>query len=165
MPTYAKFLKEILTNKIKIEGCQKVAFNQDCSALVQNRLPPKLGDPGSFCVHVVIGNSTYNALCVLGTSVSLIPLSICKKLDLGEPQPVDMTLYMADRSKKSPTGILEDIPIQVGKFYIPYDFVVIDMQAELSIPIILGRPFLATVGTLIDVKEGILSFTIGGNRV
>ena len=80
---------------------------------------------------------------------------------------MDMTLYMADRSKKSPTGILEDIPIQVGKFYIPIDFVVLDMQADFSIPIILGRPFLATAGTMIDVKEGILSFTIRGleNRV
>ena len=111
MLAYVKFLKEILSNKRRIEGCQKVSLNKDCSALVQNKLPPKRGDPGSFCVPIVIGNCTYNALCNLGASVSLIPLSICKKLDLGEPQSVDMTLFMVDRSTASPTSILEDIPI------------------------------------------------------
>ena len=165
MPAYVKFLKEILSNKRKIEGCQQVSLNQDCSALVQNKFPPKLGDPGSFCVPIVIGNCTYNALCDLGASVGLIPLSICEKLDLGEPQPVDMTLFMADRSTVSPTGILEDIPIQVGKFYVPVDFIVLDMQVDFPVPIILGRPFLATAGTLIDVKEGVLSFSIGGEKI
>lgn len=142
-----------------------MSLNQDCSALIQNKLPPKLGDPGSFCVPIVIGNCTYNALCDLGTSVSLIPLSICKKLDLGEPQPVDMTLFMTDRSTASPTGILEDISIQVGKFYVHVDFVVLDMQADFLILIILGRPFLATARTLIDVKKGVLSFSIGGRKL
>ena len=78
---------------------------------------------------------------------------------------MDMTLFMADRSSKASSGILEDIPIQVGKFYIPVDFVVLDMHANFSIPIILGRTFLDTVGTLIDVKEGILSFSIGGEKL
>ena len=165
MPLYVKFLKEILSKKRKFEGCQQVSLNQDCSALVQNKLPPKLGDPGSFCVPIEIGKCTYNALCDLGASVSLIPLSICKKLDLGEPKLVDMTLFMADRSTVSPTGILENIPIQVGKFFVPVDFIVLDIQADFSVPIILGRPFLATAGTLIDVKEGVLSFSVGGRKL
>ena len=69
----------------------------------------------------------YNALCDLGASVSLLPLSICKKLDFGELRPVKMLLYMADRSIAYPTGILEDIPIRVGKFFMPVDFIILDI--------------------------------------
>ena len=165
MPTYVKFLKEILSNKRKIDEYQSVSLSQECSALIQNKLPPKLEDPGSFSVPMVIGKCTYHALCDLGASVSIIPLSICKKLDLGEPMPIKMTLYMADRSTTRPVGILEDIPIQIGKFYIPVDFIVLDIEADFPVPIILGRPFLATAGTLIDVKQGVLSFTIGDEKI
>ncbi|XP_073526341.1 uncharacterized protein [Phyllobates terribilis] len=165
MPTYVKFLKEILSNKRSLDDYHTVALSQECSALIQNKLPPKLEDPGSFSVPMVIGRSTYQALCDLGASVSIIPLSICRKLDLGEPRPVKMTLLMADRSTTRPVGILEDIPIQIGKFYIPIDFIVLDIPANSPIPIIVGRPFLATAGALIDVKQGVLSFNIGEEKM
>ncbi|XP_073525693.1 uncharacterized protein [Phyllobates terribilis] len=165
MPTYVKFLKEILSNKRNLDDYHIIALNQECSAIIQNKLPPKLEDPGSFSVPMVIGRSTYQALCDLGASVSIIPLSICKKLDLGEPRPVKMTLLMADRSMTRPVGILEDIPIQIGKFYIPIDFIVLDIPVDSPIPIIVGRPFLATVGALIYVKPGVLSFNIGEEKM
>ena len=59
-------------------------------------------------------------------------------------QPIKMNLYMADGSCVQPTGIIEDIPVQVGKFFVPNDFVVMDIEADVLVPIILGRPFLAT---------------------
>ena len=93
MPTYVKFLKEILSNKRKIDEYQSVSLSQECNALIQNKLPPKLEDPGSFSVPMVIGKCTYHALCDLGASVSIIPLSICKKLDLGESRLVDDSLH------------------------------------------------------------------------
>ncbi|XP_073526517.1 uncharacterized protein [Phyllobates terribilis] len=165
MPTYVKFLKEILSNKRNLDEYHTIDLNQECSAIIQNKLPPKLEDPGSFSVPMVIGRSTYQALCDFGAIVSIIPLSICKKLDLGEPRPVKMTLLMADRSTTRPVGILEDIPIQIGKFYIPVDFIVLDIPADSPIPIIVGRPFLATAGALIDVKQGVLSFNIGEEKM
>ena len=103
MPSYAKFLKEILTNKRKIDVDETVALTEECSAIIQNKMPPKLKDPGSFSTPCVIGSHIINkALCDLGASVSLIPLSICKKLNLGELKPTRMSLQLADRSIKYP---------------------------------------------------------------
>jgi len=51
-------------------------------------------------------------------------------------------------------GILEDVPLQVGKFFVPCDFVVMEMEEDSCIPIILARPFLGTTGAMIDVKNG-----------
>ena len=93
MPSYAKFLKEILSNKKKIEDNETVTLTAECSAIIQNNMPPKLNDPGSFSIPCVIGKFVIdNGLCDLGASVSLMPLSTCKKLDLGELRPTKMSL-------------------------------------------------------------------------
>ncbi|XP_019172840.1 PREDICTED: uncharacterized protein LOC109168278 [Ipomoea nil] len=103
IPSYAKFLKEILSNKRRAENRETVAVSEECSALIQNKLPPKLRDPGSFSIPCVIGGSlVQKALCDLGASVSLMPYSLCQKLQLGEPKPTSITLQLADRSVKYP---------------------------------------------------------------
>ncbi|XP_020254057.1 uncharacterized protein LOC109831129 [Asparagus officinalis] len=92
-----------------------MALTEECSAIIQNKLSPKLKDPGSFSITCVIGNASINrALCELGTSVSLMPMSICKKLGIGNLKPTMISLQLADRLVKYPIGILEDVPIQVG---------------------------------------------------
>ena len=58
-------------------------------------------------------------------------------------------------------GILEDVPIKVGDFYVPIDFVVLDIAEDCRTQIILGRPFLATAGCKIDVQKGRLTFDVG----
>ena len=65
-----------------------------------------------------------------------------------------MTLQMADRTLAHPEGILEDVLIKVGKFVFSVDFVVINIEEDKQVPLLLGRPFLATGATLIDVKKG-----------
>src|SRR5581483_1109805 len=70
-----------------------------------------------------------------------------------------------DRSIKYPVGVLEDLPLQVGSFIIPCDFVVLEMVEDVNTPIILGRPFLATAGAIIDVKNGKLSLNVGKEKV
>ncbi|XP_057248121.1 uncharacterized protein LOC104896404 [Beta vulgaris subsp. vulgaris] len=88
--------------------------------LAQNTLPEKLGDPGSYSIPVKLGDiAIKNALCDLGASVSLMPLSICKQLNMGELKPTRISLQLADRTVKFPLGILEDVPLRVGKFFIP----------------------------------------------
>lgn len=83
MPSYAKFLKDILLDKKKLEDDETIALIAECSAIIQNNMPPKLKDLGSFSIPCVIGKFVIDhALCDLKTSVSLIPLSICKKLKL-----------------------------------------------------------------------------------
>ncbi|XP_057986667.1 uncharacterized protein LOC131171215 [Hevea brasiliensis] len=166
IPSYAKFLKEILSKKRRLEDYETVARTEDCSAILQNKLPLKLKDPGSFSIPCLISNMNIDkALCDLGASVSLIPLSICQRQDVGELKPTIISLQLADRSVKYPIGVLENIPIKVGKFFIPVDFVVLEMKEDVQIPIILGRPFLAIAGAIIDVKNGRLTLKVGDEEV
>ncbi|XP_020262800.1 uncharacterized protein LOC109838781 [Asparagus officinalis] len=166
MPSYAKLLKEILSNKRKLEEYETMALTEEYSAIIQNKLPPKLEDAGLFSTHCVIGNVSINrALCDLGASISLMPMSICKKLGIGDLKPTTISLQLADRSVKYLVGILEDVSIQVGKFFIPIDFIILEIEEYSNIPIILGRPFLATAGAIIDVKNGRLSLNIGRETV
>ncbi|XP_058735185.1 uncharacterized protein LOC131607180, partial [Vicia villosa] len=145
---------------------ETITLTAECSAIIQNNMPPKLKDLGSFSIPCVIGKTIIEkALCDLGASVSLMHLSTCKKLNLGELKATRMSLQLADRSVKYPVGMLENIPVRVGQFYIPTDFIIMDIQEDSNIPIILGRPFLATAGAIIDVKRGKLTFEVGEERI
>jgi len=101
MPTYAKFLKEILSKKRKIEEDETVNLIEECSAIIQNKFPPKLKDPGSFSIPCVIGSEVVKkAMCDLGASDSLMLLSLYERVGIGELKPTRMTLQLADRSIK-----------------------------------------------------------------
>ena len=128
MPKYAKFLKDLLSNKKKLETLSTVTLGARCSALVQNKLPEKLEDPGIFTIPCLFGGSSVNhALADLGASINLMPYSIYMQLDLREPAPTHMSLELADRSVKYPRGIVENVLVKVGKFVFPMDFVILDM--------------------------------------
>ncbi|XP_075492505.1 uncharacterized protein LOC142530560 [Primulina tabacum] len=166
MPSYAKFLKDILDNKRKLEDHMTVNLTENCSALVQNKIPPKLKDPGSFSIPCTIGDVVFHkALCDLGASINLMPFSVFRKLGLGEPKPTRMSLQLADRSVKYPRGVIEDVLVKVDKFIFPGDFVVLDMEEDTEMPLILGRPFLATGKALIDVQEGKLRLRVGEEEI
>ncbi|KAL5569688.1 hypothetical protein UlMin_026263 [Ulmus minor] len=155
MPKYAKFLKEVLSNKRKLEANEKVMLTEECSAILQRKLPPKLKDLGSFTIPCTIGDFNFDkVLCDLGASINLMPLLIFRKLGLREVKPTTVSLQLADRSIKHPRGIIEDVLVKVDKFIFPADFIVLDMEEDQEIPLILGRPFLATGRTLIDVHQG-----------
>jgi len=146
MSSYVKFLKDILANKRKIGENETVTLTYECSALFQNNLPAKMKDPGTFTLPCTIrGMMVRNALCYLGMSINFMPLSIFKKLDIGEARPTTITLQLADRSIKLLEGKIEDVLVQVEKFIFPTDFVILDYKADREIPIILGYPFL-TIG-------------------
>nr|GFC61594.1 reverse transcriptase domain-containing protein [Tanacetum cinerariifolium] len=93
------------------------------------------------------------ALAYLGASINLMPLSIWKKLRLPTLNDTKMVLELADRTISKPTGVAENVFVKVGKLYFPADFVVLDFVADPRVPLILGRPFLSTAHTLIDVYE------------
>ena len=82
-----------------------------------------------------------------------MPLSIFRRLGLGEAKPATVILKLADRSLKHLRGLIEDVLVKVDKFTFPTDFTVLDMEEDREIPIILGRPFLATGRALIDVQK------------
>ena len=102
-------------------------------------------DPSSFTIPYEIGHADMGkALCDFGASINLMPLSIAKRLSLGELTPTSKTLQMADITLAHLEGILEDVLIKVGKFIFLIDFVVIDIKEDKQVPLLLGRPFLAT---------------------
>ncbi|XP_073121915.1 uncharacterized protein [Henckelia pumila] len=166
MPSYAKFMKEILSNKRKLEEHAMISLPKNCSALVQNKIPPKQKYPGSFSIPCIINDLYFHKdLCDLGASINLIPCSVFRKLSLGEPKPTRMSLQLADRFIKYPRGIIEDVLVKVDKFIFPADFVVLDMQEDLDMPLILERPFLETGKALIDVQKGELILRVREEKI
>ncbi|XP_019173197.1 PREDICTED: uncharacterized protein LOC109168600 [Ipomoea nil] len=107
MPSYAKYIKEIVSNKKKLEEFTTVHLNEECSAILQSKLPPKLMDPGSFSIPCTIGNTVVDkCLCDLGASINLMPLTLFKKLEIAEMKPTTISLQLADRSIKYPLGVM-----------------------------------------------------------
>ncbi|XP_070015040.1 uncharacterized protein [Nicotiana sylvestris] len=157
MPGYAKMMKDMMSRKFDFQYLTKVTLTQTCSAIVTRPIVEKLSDPGSFTIPCTIGNYAFaKALCDLGVSINLMPLAIYKRLGIGRARPTSMLLQLADRTIKRPSGILDDVLVQVGKFVFLADFVILDCRVDEKIPIILGRPFLATGIALIDYVVDII---------
>ena len=166
VPAYAKFLKDLCTIK-KGLGIEKKAFlTEQVSAIIQSHNPVEYKDPGSPTISVNIGgNCIDKSLLDLGASMNLLPYSVYKNLGLGELKPTNITLSLADRSVKIPKGIVEDVLVKIDKFYYPVDFVVLDTEPIANepnhVPIILGRPFLATANAIINCWNGVMQLTFG----
>jgi len=136
------------------------------SAAVTGKLPKKRKDPGSFTIPCKIGNlSVSSALTDSGGSINLMPSSMYAKLNLGEPKPINMKIQLADKSVIRPIGILEDVLVKVGGLVFPADFVIINVSEELDVPLILGRPFLATADANIEIGRGKLTVRSGTESV
>ncbi|XP_075103455.1 uncharacterized protein LOC107763378 [Nicotiana tabacum] len=166
MPSYAKFLKEILSSKRKLEEVSVVKLTEKCSAILQNKLPQKLGDPGSFTIPCIVGGAHFEkALCDSGASINLMPFSIFMKLELGEMKDICVSFQLANQSTKRPKGIIENVLVRVDKFLFPVDFIVLEMEENTEVPLILGRPFLATGRAIIDVHQGQLILRVDEERV
>ncbi|XP_057491359.1 uncharacterized protein LOC130777083 [Actinidia eriantha] len=149
------------------EQVHKKAFlMEQASSMLQTEKAQKYKDPGSPTISIVIGATKIErALLDLGASVNLLPYSVYKQLGLGELKPTNITLQLADRSTRIPRGMVEDVLIQVDKFYFPADFIVLDTQPVENphnhIPIILGRPFLATSDAFIQCRNGVMRLKFG----
>ncbi|XP_019248541.1 PREDICTED: uncharacterized protein LOC109227804 [Nicotiana attenuata] len=144
VPKYTKYIKDIVANKRRLTEFETVALTEECSSRIQGKLPHKLKDPGSFTIQISISKIVVGrALCDLGASVNLMPLSVFRQLGLGEPRPT-VILQLVDRSLAYPEGVIEDVLVQVGSFIFPTDFIILDYEPDQEVPFILGRPFLAT---------------------
>ena len=166
VPTYVKFLKDLCTVKRGFNLNKKAFLTEQVSAIIECKTPMKYKDPGCPTISVNIGGSSVEkALLDLGASVNLLPYSMYKQLGLGELKPTSITLSLVDRSIKIPKGAIEDVLIQVDKFYYPVDFVVLDTKPVAvganHVPIILGRPFLATLNCIINCQNGVTQLTFG----
>ncbi|KAJ9567080.1 hypothetical protein OSB04_003046 [Centaurea solstitialis] len=169
IPRYAKFLKELCTNKRKLRGNETISMSENVSAVFQKKLPPKCIDPGVFTIPCKLGNVTINrAMLDLGASINVMPYSIFKILNVGSLQETGVIIQLADRSLVHPKGVLEDLLVQVNELVFPADFYVNDMEEDShpkSTSILLGRPFLKTAKTKIDVHKGTLSMEFDSNVI
>ncbi|XP_070035501.1 uncharacterized protein [Nicotiana tomentosiformis] len=156
VPKYAIYIKDIVENKRRLTKFETSALTEECTSRIQHKLPQKLKDPGNFTIPVKIGEiDVGRALCDLGASINLMPLSVFKQLGLRAPRPTTMLLQLADRSYVYPEGVIEDVLLQIGKFIFPADFIIIlDYEADELVHIILGQPLLATIDAIIKVREG-----------
>ena len=152
MPPYAKYLKDIITNKRKIP-------EDEISTMLANYtfkdgVPKKLGDPGIPTIPCSIKrDNVKTALCDLGAGVSVMPFSLYKRLDLNKLTPTEISLQMADKSTAIPIGICEDVPVVVANVTILTGFVIIEMFEDDNMSIILGRPFSNIAGVVIDCNK------------
>ncbi|GKB82263.1 zf-CCHC domain-containing protein [Tanacetum coccineum] len=101
----------------------------------------------------------------LGASINLMPHSLFRRLGISKLKPTKMSIQLADRSIKYPIGVCENLLVKVSKFIFPVDFIVLEMDEDELVPIILGRPILATARAVIDVHEGKLSLRVGSETI
>ena len=163
IPRYAKFLKKLSTNKRKLKGNEFVSMGENVSAVLQKKLPPKCKDPGMFTIPCKVGNVRIEkAMLDLGASINVMPLSIYSSLNVGPLKETGVIIQLADRSNVYPEGVLEDVLVQVNGLIFPADFYVLNMEDNDSSRslILLGRPFLKTSRTKIDVHDGTLTWNL-----
>ncbi|GJX96901.1 reverse transcriptase domain-containing protein [Tanacetum coccineum] len=128
---YGKFLKELVSNKHKLEKISSAFLSDESSAMIQYKVPPKLRDPGSFLIPCTFSKAfSCNALADLGASVNLMPYSLFAKLSLETLKPTKMSVRLADRSFQHPIGITENMLVEVGKFTFLVNFVILEMEED-----------------------------------
>jgi len=168
IPKYTKFFEGIVHKKRRLAGHERVSLSKNVSALIQP-MPPKCKDPGTFSVPCIIGNCKFDdCMLDLGVSINVMSTSVFKSLGLGPLKATSVVIQLANRSNAHPAGLVEDVSVKVNELIFPTDFYILEMEGELGCsrsPIILGRPFLKTARTKIDVHSGTMSMEFGDNIV
>ncbi|KAM2611891.1 hypothetical protein TB2_031939 [Malus domestica] len=161
VPKYAKFLNELCTTRNRASNKEVVRVSENVSTMLQQKLPPKRKDPGSFTISCVIGNTHFkSAILDLSASINVMPYSIYASMNLGELKNDGVIIQLADRSNAYPKGVLEDVLVQVNQLVFSADFYVLEMEDLNHSPqllILLGRPYMKTAPTKIDIFKGTLT--------
>nr|GEU75620.1 reverse transcriptase domain-containing protein [Tanacetum cinerariifolium] len=166
IPKFASTLKALIGNKEKLSEMARTPMNEHCSAVILNKLPRKLGDPGKFLIPCEFpGMDECLALADLGASINPMPLSVWEGVSLSKLTLTCMTLELPDRSVSKLIGFAKDVSVKVGLFHFPADFVVVDFKPDPRVPLILGRCFLKTGRALIDVHKGELTLRIKNKAI
>jgi hypothetical protein len=168
VPAYAKYLKEMCTQKRKLKVPKTIELEK-VSAVVTSVLPPKLQDPGAPIIKIQVGNFEMSrALLDAGAGVSILPGSLYDQYDFGPLRRVETTVVLADTSHKAPRGMVRDVIVKIEDFYYPVDFLVLDYAyvSKTEQPtVIMGRPFLNTAHAIIDCRHGTVDMTFGNRKM
>ncbi|GKD38911.1 hypothetical protein Tco_1259118 [Tanacetum coccineum] len=136
------------------------------ATLLDDSLPKKENDPGSFTLPCYINNVCFEkVLAELGASVSVMPLLTYLNLGLGELAHTKLTVELADRTVKHPKGIAGNVLVRIGKFIFPVDFIILDMPEDINVPLILERPFLSTAHAKVYVFKRKITLRVGDEKI
>ncbi|XP_047943014.1 uncharacterized protein LOC125189828 [Salvia hispanica] len=167
LATFSKFIKEFIAGKTKPNG--KIVIGENVSAVIRKmRMPSKCIDLGMFTLPISLGDiKIEHAMCDLGVSINVLPLSIYKKLVGVRLVDTKVVIQLADRTCISPEGVLENVKVKVHDFLYSTDFHVIKLSENESAEpsgVLLGRPFLRTAKTIIDVFDGTICLDYHGEK-
>ncbi|XP_027082563.1 uncharacterized protein [Coffea arabica] len=166
---YAKFLRDLFVNRMRLREDERVIVGKNVSAVLQRKLPPKCGNPGMFTIPCKIGNTQIEkAMLDLEASINVIPKSIYASLNIGPLKEIGIIIQLTDRTNAYPDGLVENVLVKINDLVFPTDFYVFDMDDDHSLdssPLLLGRPFLSTAQTKIDVSKGTLTMKFDGEIV
>nr|GEX43980.1 reverse transcriptase domain-containing protein [Tanacetum cinerariifolium] len=162
---YAKFLDMIKEARINVPLVNVLAGMPNYGKFLKDLTPLKLGDPGSFLIPCKLANLVeYLALADLGASINLMSYSLYAALYRTTLKPTRMSIRLANHTYQYPTGVAENMLVQVGKLVFPVDFVILQMEEDDRVPLILGMPFLHTSDTIIRVKNKELNLGVGEDK-
>ncbi|XP_073063993.1 uncharacterized protein [Primulina eburnea] len=167
-PTPSKRTRDLKNLHSNIQSTEKeeVAITGGENKGMQGSLPQKLQDHGEFVIPCEIrGQLVEKAICDSGASVNVMPSFLYEKLGLSVIKPTGLSLQMADKSIRTPLGVVEDVELKIDKIRLLANFVVLDMGNSQNVRAILGRPFLATAGAIIDVKRRKMTMEVEGQLV
>ncbi|GJS34525.1 zinc knuckle CX2CX4HX4C containing protein [Tanacetum coccineum] len=161
----AKQLEEFRNFKQEGDETLYQAWERSSSGINTSFLQKEQG-PECFILPCSIGRLDFNnALADLGASISIMPFSMYKRLGMGKLEPINMVIEMADNTKSIPKGIVKNLLIRIDKFIFPIDFVILDIIEDYRMPIILGRPLLATAHAKVDIFRKSISLEVGNEKV
>lgn len=150
--------------KLKLDGY--IALVEECSGVIQRKLPRKLTDPCRFTIPYSIGSLPIShSLCDLAEIINLMLLSMIRKLNYSVPKPTQMTLTPVDRSITYPYKVLEYVLVTIDGLLFPVDFIVLDMLEDYEAPLLLRRSFLVTCKALIGITLWELIFMFNREKV
>ncbi|XP_071687890.1 uncharacterized protein [Rutidosis leptorrhynchoides] len=133
LPYYAKFLKDLCTQKRKQRASlpKNMELTDHLSAVIFGTLPHKFKDPGTPLIAVNVGNvNVKKALLDLGASINILPFCLVDRFELCLMKRTDIIIQLEDQSIKTPRGMLEDVIVKVEDFYYPVYFVMMDIEPK-----------------------------------
>ncbi|XP_042056473.1 uncharacterized protein LOC121801076 [Salvia splendens] len=166
-PKFSKFFKDLIAKNEKIQEDGVVRLSAFCSQLVKGKIPAKRRDPGSCVIPCEMGDKKFPK-CLLdqGSGISLMALKTARSIGLqARIESIDIELQLADHSIVKPLGIIKDVLVKVDKFVLPVDFIVLEMEEDKDMPILFGRPFLATGDVVIKTKTNTVVFRVDGEEL
>ncbi|GJX50269.1 reverse transcriptase domain-containing protein [Tanacetum coccineum] len=145
-------INQLRKQEHEVSECKMVHTRQKDTIKIEkiSSLPEK-PNPGSFTIPCSFDIFDINAIADLGASINIMSKYVFKELSLAEPKNANMIVEMAKKTRCIPQGIIENVLVKIDKFSFPSDFLIIDTKESSNKTIILGRPFLATIHTEIDV--------------